>query len=54
LLARVWGASFVDVGACGHINGASGLGPWPQGESILRELAQRANAPDPLIHPAAA
>jgi predicted alpha/beta hydrolase family esterase len=45
LLARIWGASFVDVGACGHINVAAGFGPWPQGESILRELARHANAP---------
>ena len=54
LLARVWGAGFVDAGACGHINVASGFGPWPQGENILRELARGtlaccANAPDPLV-----
>jgi uncharacterized protein len=56
LLARVWGASFVDVGPCGHINVASGFGPWPQGESILRELARSANArwADPLVDRATA
>ncbi|TDU01830.1 hypothetical protein EDD99_0209 [Streptomyces sp. 846.5] len=38
LLARQWGARFVDLGAVGHVNPDSGFGPWPQGEELLREL----------------
>jgi predicted alpha/beta hydrolase family esterase len=30
-LADAWGATFVDAGALGHINAASGHGPWPEG-----------------------
>ncbi len=30
-LARDWNAQFVDVGESGHINTASGHGPWPEG-----------------------
>lgn len=30
-LAQSWGAGFVDAGNCGHINVASGHGPWPEG-----------------------
>lgn len=30
-LAEAWGATFVDAGALGHINTASGHGPWPDG-----------------------
>ncbi|ADZ69841.1 Predicted esterase of the alpha/beta hydrolase fold family [Polymorphum gilvum SL003B-26A1] len=28
-LAQTWGADFVDMGEAGHINVASGFGPWP-------------------------
>ena len=30
-LAAAWSADFVDAGNCGHINVASGHGPWPEG-----------------------
>lgn len=30
-LSGQWGATFVDAGALGHINTASGHGPWPDG-----------------------
>ena len=30
-LAKGWGAELVDAGAQGHINTASGHGPWPEG-----------------------
>lgn len=30
-LARVWGASYIEAGPMGHINAASGHGPWPEG-----------------------
>jgi len=43
-LANAWGAEFVDVGPCGHINVASGFGRWPAGESIVAAMAARAGA----------
>ncbi|WP_439543785.1 RBBP9/YdeN family alpha/beta hydrolase [Hyphomicrobium sp.] len=33
-LAGDWGATLVDAGDAGHINSASGFGPWPDG--VLR------------------
>lgn len=36
--AQVWGSEFHHLGACGHINGASGLGAWEQGQYWLAEL----------------
>jgi predicted alpha/beta hydrolase family esterase len=30
-LARDWGAKLIDAGPSGHINAASGHGPWPEG-----------------------
>lgn len=36
-LAERWGADFFDMGEAGHINAASGHGPWPEGKS-LRDL----------------
>lgn len=41
-LAALWGATLVDAGETGHINVASGHGPWPEGVlqfgKFLREL----------------
>ncbi|MBF5041595.1 alpha/beta hydrolase [Aggregicoccus sp. 17bor-14] len=37
-LARAWGSRFVDAGAVGHLNTASGLGDWPQGWALLQGL----------------
>jgi hypothetical protein len=37
-LAKAWGSRLVDAGASGHLNGDSGFGPWPLGESLLAEL----------------
>jgi predicted alpha/beta hydrolase family esterase len=34
-LAANWGSHFVDVGEQGHINAASGLGMWPEGQELL-------------------
>lgn len=34
--ARAWGSRIVFIGDAGHINGASGYGPWPEGRSLLR------------------
>ncbi|HEU0013478.1 MAG TPA: alpha/beta fold hydrolase [Longimicrobium sp.] len=38
--AEAWGARLVDAGDAGHLNAASGHGPWPQGERLLRELLE--------------
>lgn len=37
-MARDWGSTAVDIGARGHINGASRLGDWPEGWALLRSL----------------
>jgi predicted alpha/beta hydrolase family esterase len=42
--ANAWGVDFVDVGAIGHINSASGLGDWPLGQDILARLVGRIGA----------
>jgi predicted alpha/beta hydrolase family esterase len=41
-LAQSWGSHLVNMGALGHLNSASGLGEWPQGQALLQELLQRA------------
>lgn len=33
--AEEWDAGFVEIGPCGHINGASGLGIWDQGRMLF-------------------
>jgi len=38
-LARAWGSRFVDIGAAGHLNPASGYGAWPRAQAFIRELA---------------
>lgn len=37
-LGEAWGARLVSVGRKGHINVASGHGPWPIGEELLRDF----------------
>jgi predicted alpha/beta hydrolase family esterase len=39
--ADCWEARFVDAGAVGHINAESGLGDWPAGYELLRELRRK-------------
>jgi predicted alpha/beta hydrolase family esterase len=36
--AAAWGSRFVEIGAAGHINTASGLGAWPVGYALVNEL----------------
>jgi predicted alpha/beta hydrolase family esterase len=36
--AKAWGARLVVAGALGHINSASALGAWPEGQALLDEL----------------
>lgn len=33
-LAAAWGADLIDLGHAGHINVASGFGPWPRGMAL--------------------
>lgn len=37
-MAADWGSELVDLGAVGHLNPASGFGPWPQAEALLLRL----------------
>jgi predicted alpha/beta hydrolase family esterase len=46
-LAKVWGSDLVDLGNAGHINVASGFGPWQQGKS-LRDGLLAATAATPV------
>jgi predicted alpha/beta hydrolase family esterase len=36
--ADAWGSAFVTIGRAGHINSASKLGRWLEGQELLREL----------------
>lgn len=37
-LARAWGSDIVDLGHSGHINVASGFGPWARGKGLRDDL----------------
>jgi uncharacterized protein len=43
-MAKDWGAQFVDAGAAGHLNAASGIGEWHEGQSLLDRLIDAAEA----------
>lgn len=38
-LAAHWGATCLEIGALGHVNGESGLGDWPEGRALVNSLA---------------
>jgi hypothetical protein len=38
-LADAWGAALIQLGPAGHINTASGLGDWPEGQRLLRAFS---------------
>ena len=40
-MAIDWGARYVNAGALGHINVASGHGPWPEGERLFAEFVRQ-------------
>lgn len=40
-LALDWGAEFHTAGDAGHINAASGHGPWPEGLMMFARFMQR-------------
>lgn len=35
--ATAWGSEFINIGPAGHLNVASGHGPWPLAQELLRE-----------------
>ena len=39
-LAAHWGSSIVNLGKVGHLNPASGFGPWPGGLALVHELCK--------------
>jgi predicted alpha/beta hydrolase family esterase len=51
--ASVWRSRLVDLGDAGHINVASGHGPWPLGGQIVERQIQALNRRDRLLraHP---
>ena len=46
--AAMWGSSFADAGARGHINAESGLGEWNEGLRLLASLVPQQEADVPL------
>jgi predicted alpha/beta hydrolase family esterase len=40
-IAHRWGSRFADIGKAGHIGSADGLGSWPEGQTLLRDLMQK-------------
>lgn len=48
-LASAWGCDLVDLGHAGHINVASGFGPWAKGKALRDDLMMvTASKPTPL------
>ena len=39
--AKAWGSELLNIGSAGHINAASGYGPWPEGLKLLNEFLHR-------------
>lgn len=44
-LAADWGSHFIDAGARGHLNAASGLGWWPDGLELLERVIAASGGP---------
>jgi predicted alpha/beta hydrolase family esterase len=44
-LAGDWGSSLSDLGAVGHLNPASGFGPWPRAHDFIAQLSAAEHAP---------
>jgi len=47
-IAAMWGSSFVDAGAVGHLNVPSGVGEWPEGVRLLASLVPQERPDEPL------
>ncbi|GGD91831.1 esterase [Aureimonas endophytica] len=43
--AKLWGSALIDLGSAGHINIASGFGPWPDAPVLADGLRGRPAAP---------
>lgn len=41
-LAKDWGSSLADLGEVGHLNPASGFGPWPRAHAFIETLSSQA------------
>lgn len=37
-LASSWGSHFIDIGSYGHLNAASGIGLWQEGQDLLERV----------------
>ncbi len=44
-LTQSWGALLIDAGEAGHLNVASGHGPWPEGTMVFAEFLSRLQEP---------
>lgn len=44
-LAADWGSDLADLGEVGHLNPASGFGPWPAAPGFIERLRAAASAP---------
>lgn len=52
-LARNWGSFFVDAGPQGHLNAASGIGWWEEGQTLLDRVLDAASERPGRPHSAA-
>lgn len=43
-MANAWGSLFIDAGHSGHIDAASGHGPWPEGTMVFARFLSRLKA----------
>ena len=41
-LAEAWGSEQADLGEVGHLNPASGFGPWPRALDFIAQLSAAA------------
>ena len=46
-LARDWGTQLADLGEVGHLNPASGFGPWPAAQALINQAI--ALSPQPAL-----
>lgn len=39
-LADAWGSRYHEIGAVGHLNPASGFGPWPEAKALIQQVME--------------
>ncbi|MCP2316387.1 hypothetical protein APR12_001724 [Nocardia amikacinitolerans] len=49
-MAEAWGSRPVDLGPVGHLDPASGYGPWPRAQQLVAELTSPTPLPINAIH----